>query len=133
MPRLVALALWGDEAANGHTLQANGTERTFQHRFEITRPEPTKKPNKVRKPKPKKPRVRHPRVPTRTAEERIKAQRQHDRAKNQTAERKEFRRLQAQKARRERKAAGLCKTCPNPAIPGQTRCEVCRHKHNRNR
>ena len=105
-------------------------ERTFQLRFEITRPEPKTKPRKVRKPKP---RVRQPKVPTKTVEERIEAQRQRDRARNQTPERKEFQRLQAQKARQERKADGLCKACPNPAIRGQTRCDTCRDKHNESR
>ena len=54
---------------------------------------------------------------------------EYERERNQNPERREAARLQAQKDRRERKAAGLCKTCPNPAIPGQTRCEVCRDKH----
>ena len=42
-------------------------------------------------------------------------------------------RLQAQKNRLQRKEAGLCKDCPNKSIPGQTRCEACRDKHNQQR
>ena len=101
----------------------------FQHTFELTRPEPKEKPRKIRKPQPKKPKVREPRVPTKTPEEQREARRVYDQARNQQSERKKAARLQAQKDRRERKAAGQCKTCPNPAIPGQTRCEACRDKH----
>ena len=54
---------------------------------------------------------------------------EYERDRNQNPERKEVARLEAQKDRRERKAAGLCKTCHNKAIPGQIRCEVCRDKH----
>ena len=120
----------GDESPNVAP-PTRTEERTFQLTFELTKPEP--KPKKATKPKPRKPKARKPRVPTKTVEERIEAQRQRDRARNQTPERKEAERLQKQKARRERKAAGLCKTCPNPAIPGQTRCEACRDKHNQSR
>ena len=108
-------------------------ERTFQLRFEITKPEPQTKPKKVRKPKLRTPRERKPRVPTRTAEEQTQARRDYNKARSQTPERQEFKRLQEKKARQERKAAGLCKTCPNPAIPGQTRCDTCRDKHNQSR
>ena len=106
---------------------------TFKHTFQLERPEPKTKTKKVTKPKPRNPKPRKPRVPTKTVEERIESRRAYDQGRNQQSERKEFQRLQKQKARRERKAAGLCKTCPNPAIPGQTKCEVCREKHNRNR
>ncbi len=105
-------------------------ERTFQLRFEISRPEPKKKP---RKPKPRKPRARKPRVPTRTAEERIEARREYDKARSQTPERKEADRLRARQVRLERKEAGQCRDCSNEAIPGQTRCESCRDSHNRSR
>ena len=104
-------------------------ERTFQHRFDITRPEPKEKPRKVRKPQPRKPRVRKPRVPTKTVEERIESRRAYEQTRSQTPDRKEYVRLQKQKDRRERKAAGQCRICSSTAIPGQTRCEVCRDKH----
>ena len=52
---------------------------------------------------------------------------------NQQSERKETARLHAKKVRQERKEAGQCRSCSNKAIPGQTRCENCRDKHNRNR
>ena len=96
--------------------------RTFQQTFELTTP------NKAPKPKPS-----NPRVPTKTVEARIESQREYDRTREQTDERKEFQRRYKKQIRQERKAAGLCKTCPNPTIPGQTRCESCRDKHNRNR
>ena len=104
-------------------------EGAFQQTFELTKP----KPKKATKPNLRKPNAENPGVPTKTVEERIESRREYDRARSQTEERKKFDRLYKQKVRQERKAAGLCKTCPNPAIPGQTRCESCRDKHNRNR
>ena len=89
---------------------------TFPHTFELTKPEPQKKPRYVRKPKPRK-----PRLPKWTVEEQIATRQEYERARNQTPERKEFQRLQAQKARQDRQAAGLCKTFSNSAIPGLTR------------
>jgi|GEM_PF-5911072 len=106
---------------------------TFHHTFKLTKPESKPKPKKVSKPKPKKPQARKPRTPTHTPEERKDLRRKYDKLRNQTVERKEFHRLQAKKVRDERKAAGLCKTCPNPAIPGQARCEACRDKQNQSR
>ena len=108
-------------------------ERTFQHTFDLTWPETRKKPRKVRKPKPKKERARKPRVSTRTVEEQTEARREYDKARSQTPERKEAGRLRARQVRLERKEAGQCQACSNEAIPGQTRCESCRDKHNRNR
>ena len=104
-------------------------ERTFQHHFDITRPEPKEKPRKVRKPQPRKPRVRKPRVPTKTPEEQREARRAYEQTRSQTPDRKEYVRLQKQKARQERKEAGLCRICSSTAIPGQTKCEMCRDKH----
>ena len=95
-------------------------ERTFQHTFDLTWPETKKKPRK-------------PRVPTRTVEEQTEARREYDKVGSQTPERKEVGRLRARQVRLERKEAGQCRDCSNEAIPGQTRCESCRDKHNRNR
>ena len=111
-------------------------ERTFQHRFELTRPEDKKKPGKVRKvrkPEPKKEKPRKAPAPKRTPEEQREARRVYEQARNQQSERKETARLHAKKVRQERKEAGQCRSCSNKAIPGQTRCENCRDKHNRNR
>ena len=58
---------------------------------------------------------------------------EYERGRSQTAERKESQRLQAQKARQGKKAAGLCVGCGNQPIPDQSRCEVCRDKHNESR
>ena len=104
-------------------------ERTFQLRFEITKPEPKTKPKKVRKPKHRKPRERKPKVPTRTAEEQIQARRDYDKARSQTPERKEAARLHARQVLKDKKERGQCRVCPNEAIPGQT----CRDKHNQSR
>ena len=108
-------------------------ERTFQHHFEITRPEPKKKPKMVRKPKPKKEKPRKAPTPKRTHEEQREARRLYERARNKQPERKEAARLHAKKIRKERKENGQCRSDSNEAIPGQTRCESCRDKHNRSR
>ena len=93
-----------------------------------------KKPSKkATKPNLRKPKAGTPRVPTETIEERTESRRQSDRIREQTDERKEFQRLYKQQVRQERKASGLCRDCSNKAITGQTRCEDCRDKHNRNR
>ncbi len=55
--------------------------------------------------------------------------REYDRQRNQTPERKEQRRVQAQKRRQKAQEAGLCRHCPNPAIPDQTRCPTCAERH----
>ncbi len=106
---------------------------TFQHTFQLEKPEPQKKSEKVRKPKSKKPRVRQPRVPTKTAEEQREARCVYEQARRQKPERKEAMRLHAKKLREERKKTGQCRVCSNQAIPGQTRCEICRDKHRANR
>ena len=116
-----------------HTLTE---DRTFHAEFELPRqePRPKKAPSpKPRKPKPTKPQVRKPRIPTRTDEKRTKARRDYDKARDQKPERKEAARLLARKNLEKRKAAGLCKSCPSQAIPGQTRCEACRDKHRESR
>ena len=54
---------------------------------------------------------------------------EYERARSQNPQRQESRRLSGQRRRQERKAAGLCSSCPNPAIPGQNKCEICRDKN----
>ena len=41
----------------------------------------------------------------------------------------EYRRLLAQEKRRKARELGQCRSCSNPAIPGQTRCPTCAEKH----
>ena len=108
-------------------------ERTFQHFFELAKAEPKKKLDKVRKPKPKKEKARKAPTPKRTPEERREARRIYEQARNQRSERKESARLHGKKARQQRKENGQCRNCSDAAIPGQTRCESCRDKHNRSR
>ena len=55
--------------------------------------------------------------------------RQHDRARDQQPERKEYQRLRAQEKREKRIALGLCVGCGQPSVPGQTRCRACVLKH----
>ena len=143
-------------AANGCPALAGvdlGESHTFQYTIDISpppkkkktkparkakvkkqpKPKVTKAEPKVRKPQPRKPKVLEPRVPTRTPEEQRESRRTYEQARSQTPDRKEYRRLHARQVLREKKEKGQCRGCPNPAIPGQTRCEVCRDKHNRNR
>ena len=93
-------------------------------------PQPAAQP---RKPKPKKEKSRKAPTPKRTPEEKREARRLYERARNQQPERKEAARLHAKKIRKERKENGQCRSGSNEAIPGQTRCESCRDKHNRSR
>ena len=108
-------------------------ERTFQHRFDLTWSQPKEKPRNIRKPKPRKPRLSQPRVRRKTPEEQREARRLYDKTRSQKPERKEAMRLYAKKFQEERKVASLCVACGNQAIPGQTRCEACRDKHNESR
>ena len=111
-------------------------DRTFQHRFELNKPAHNQKPRKAKKVRKHGPRKEKPRKdpkPKRTPEEQREARRIYEQTRNQRSERKKAARVHAKKVRQDKKDAGLCKTCPNPAIPGQTRCESCRDKHNRSR
>ena len=76
-----------------------------------------------------------PRVEPTPAEVEAKHQerQEYDRQRSQTPERKEYRRLLAQEKRQKAKSLGLCKDCPNAAIPGQTRCAACAEKHRQHR
>ena len=96
----------------------------------------TKKP--IRKPR-RKPTVRKPakkakpkpRPEPTQAEVEAKRQKQleFDRQRSKTPERREKNRLQVQERRRSAKELGLCRDCPNPAIPEQSRCPTCAEKH----
>ena len=68
-------------------------------------------------------------APSDDAEDQRKKFRKYDRARSQSPERMEYRRLRAQEKRRKAKALGLCRSCSNPAITGQTRCPTCAEKH----
>ena len=66
-------------------------------------------------------------------EDRKQQRTEYDRQRDQTPERREYYRLHAQERRRKAKELGLCKSCPNPAKPGQTRCPTCAEKHRESR
>ena len=128
-------------------------ERIFESTFELPpqkgpgpRPQKAKKPP-VRKP-PRKPKVRKPgkkaapkertskRRPEPTpaeVEAKKQARREYDQKRHQTPERRELQRRLAQARRDEAKSLGLCKDCPNPAVPNQTKCETCAAKHQASR
>ena len=92
-------------------------ERTFQHHFEITRPEAKKeKPRKAP-------------TPRRTPEEKREARRLYERARNRPPERTEYRRRYAEEQRQRAKLLGKCRNCSKPAIPGQSRCFSCAEAH----
>ena len=61
-------------------------------------------------------------------EARKENRREYERKRAQTPERKEYRRRLAQAHREKAKEIGLCKDCPNPAMPGQTHCPTCAEK-----
>ena len=54
---------------------------------------------------------------------------EYERTRNQTPERKEYQRQLRRKQAQIAKETGKCKSCPQTAIPGQTRCETCAEKH----
>ena len=55
--------------------------------------------------------------------------REYERTRRQRPERRETLRKASQANRQKAKNLGLCRDCSNPAIPGQTRCEICAEKH----
>ena len=108
---------------------------TFQHTFPLPSVigkglKPTRGAGK--KPRPAKPKsatknplTPKPKNPGPPKQER----REYDRTRNRRPERMEYHRSHARERRKEAKALGLCKSCSNPAIHGQTRCENCAGKH----
>ena len=128
-------------------------ERIFESTFELPpqkgpgpRPQKAKKPP-VRKP-PRKPKVRKPgkkaapkertskRRPEPTpaeVEAKKQARREYDQERRQTPERRELQRRLAQARRDEAKSLGLCKNCPNLAVPNRTKCETLAAKHQASR
>ena len=61
------------------------------------------------------------------------AHREYEQARNRNPERMEYNRRLAQERRRIAKATGKCKSCPAPAIPGQSRCTDCAEHHRQSR
>ena len=97
------------------------------------KPKATKQPKPERQPKLKRiPKARTPKTAAEVAAQQER-RREYDRQRNQTPERQEYQRLQAQEHRRNAREAGRCRGCPDPAIPNQTRCEVCAEKHRASR
>ena len=67
------------------------------------------------------------------AEDRKRKRAEYEQARSQTPERMEYQRLLAQEKRRKAKELGKCRSCSNPATPGQTRCPTCAEKHRQSR
>ena len=80
----------------------------------VPKDKPTDNQSAVKQPQPKQ-----------TPEER----KEYERKRNQTPERKEWTSQFQQKQRRIAKEKGKCRSCPEPAIPGQVRCEKCAEKN----
>ena len=101
---------------------------------------PKGKDRTVRKPPPKgtaagtpgKPRHRTEPNPA-EVEARRQERLEYDRQRNQTPERMEYHQRYQQERRRQAKLLGLCKSCTNSAILGQTRCPTCAEKHRESR
>ena len=55
--------------------------------------------------------------------------RDYDRARSQTPERKEYNRQRRRQERETNRQTGRCRYCPNTALPGSGRCQVCTEKH----
>ena len=129
-------------------------ERIFESTFELPSPKrrPGHKPKNAKKPPvqkpPRKPKVKKPskkaapkertskRRPEPTpaeVEAKKQARREYDQKRRQTLERKELQRRVAQARRDEAKKLGICKDCPNPAVPDRTKCETCAAKHQASR
>ena len=71
-----------------------------------------------------------PRTPTPLElQERIQKRLEYEKSRNQRPERKQFHRDSQKRQRQRKKELGRCKTCPQPIIPGQTRCPSCAAKH----
>ena len=58
---------------------------------------------------------------------------QYDRQRDQTPEGRKSHRLYAQEHSRKPEELGKCKSCSNPAKPGQTRCPTCAERHRESR
>ena len=94
---------------------------------------PRRKPT-VRKPAKKaKPKNQERRPRSKPTQAEVEAKRQEqlkfDRQRSKTPERREQNRLRAQEKRRSAKGLGLCRDCPNPSKPDETRCSTCTEKH----
>ena len=87
-----------------------------------------RKPAKKAKPKNQKPKPR-PEPTQAEVEAKQQEQLEFDRQRSKTPERREQNRLRAQEKRLKAKDLGICKSCPNPAKQGETRCETCAEKH----
>ena len=57
------------------------------------------------------------------------SRREYERLRRQRPERREARRKAAEVSRQKAQDLGLCRVCRNPALLGQTRCEICAEKH----
>ena len=83
------------------------------------------------------PKERTPRPRVEPTPEQVEAKKQahqaYEQKRAQTPERKELQRRVAQARRTEAKSLGLCRDCPNSAIPDQTRCKTCTEKHRESR
>ena len=62
-------------------------------------------------------------------EHRKRKRAEYEQDRSQSPERKEYNRRYEQEKRRRAKELGKCRSCSNPAIPGQTRCPACAEKH----
>ena len=119
----------GMRPAESHTFQYTIDLPQRKSKKRKAKPKATKQPKPERKPKLKQaPKPTTPRTPL-SPEERIQRRRAYERQRRATPERQEYNRLYSQEQRRQAKQAGLCRSCPNHAIPNQTRCEVCAEKH----
>ena len=69
--------------------------------------------------------------PGSTAEENAAQQdgKGYEQLRRKNPDRAAYRRRHEQERRQKAKELGLCRDCPNPATPNQTRCETCSKRH----
>ena len=90
-------------------------------------PKPRHKTKRARKAKLKvtKPPKQRTRI---TEEERAQRRRAYEQARSKLPHRRELKRRKEKERHEQAKELGLCRTCRNPAMPGQTRCQDCIEK-----
>ena len=63
-----------------------------------------------------------------TPEEPAQRRRAYEQARSKLPHRRELKRRKEKERHEQAKELGLCRTCRNPAMPGQTRCQDCIEK-----
>ena len=113
-------------------LPESNRKRGRKPRTTSTRKQPRKistgKPPRKETPEPRRQQPRPEPTPAEVEASKEK-RRQYERRRSQTPERKENSRRYAREHQMKVKETRTCRNCPNPAIPGETRCPTCAAQH----